>query len=136
MTRFAAILLVAALGRFFILDGVSLGSLPAPAVEYIKQGLFGAILCAIIGLYVVFPQPPSPAKSIAALAVLIGVIESLMMSGCRLAWHLQGYQIAELPKGTPLCSAATGLPVREVVFALYFFVLIYEICKCNKARRT
>ena len=136
MNRFAALLLVAALGRFFILDGVALGDLPAPAVEYIKSGLFGALLCAIIGVYLVFPQPPSPAKSIASLAVLIGVVESLMMSGCRLAWHLQGYQISDLPRGVSLCSASTGLPVREAVFALYFLILIYEICRCNRARLT
>ena len=136
MSRFAAVLLVAALGRFFILDGVAIGSLPAPAVEYIKAGLFGALLCAIIGVYLVFPQPPSPAKSIAGLAILIGVVESLMMSGCRLAWHLQGYQISDLPRGVSLCSASTGLPVREAVFALYFLILIYEICRCNRARLT
>ena len=136
MSRFAALLLVAALGRFFILDGVAIGSLPAPAVEYIKAGLFGALLCAIIGIYLVFPQPPSPAKSIAGLAILIGVVESLMMSGCRLAWHLQGYQISDLPRGVSLCSASTGLPVREAVFALYFLILIYEIARCNRARLT
>ena len=136
MKRFAALLLVAALGRFFILDGVALGDLPAPAVEYIKSGLFGALLCAIIGIYLVFPQPPSPAKSIASLAILIGVVESLMMSGCRLAWHLQGYQISDLPRGVSLCSASTGLPVREAVFALYFLILIYEIARCNRARLT
>ena len=136
MKRFAALLLVAALGRFFILDGVALGTLPAPAVEYIKAGLFEALLCAIIGIYLVFPQPASRAKSIAGLAILIGVVESLMMSGCRLAWHFKGYAISDLPRGVPLCSALVGLPVREAVFALYFLILIYEIARCNRARLT
>ena len=135
MSRFAAFLLVAALGRFFIPDG-ALGGLSAPAVDYIKAGLFGALLCAIIGVYLVYPQPSSPAKSIASMAVLIGITESLMMSGCRLTWHLQGYAITDLPKGVSLCSASTGLPVREVVFTMYFGLLIYEICRCNRARQT
>lgn len=136
MTRLAYLLLGAVLCRFYFVDGMAIGDLAAPAVEYIKAGIFNAILCAVIGLYIVFPQKASPAKFLAVFALGIGIVESLMMSGCRLAWHLQGYQISDLPKGTPLCSAATGLPVREVAFTLYFFYLIYEICQCSKARST
>ena len=136
MKGFGAFLLAVALCRFFIFDGVDLGGLSAAAVDYVKAGFFGMLLWMIIGVYLVFPQPNSYAKSAAGLAVLIGVIESLMMGSCRLGWYWQGYQISDLERGAFLCNAVTGLPVREVVLTLYFCIFIYEICQCSKARST
>ncbi|MGL4573833.1 MAG: hypothetical protein ACRCV9_03490 [Burkholderiaceae bacterium] len=135
MNRLAAILLVAVTLRFIAADMTPMAGLSAAAIDYVKSGLYCALLAGLLYVYAVLPQAPSLGKAIASLACLIGAVEGLMMSGCRLGWHWMGMKIADLPEGVPLCNAVVGGPVRESAFALYMIVLVLGVYSCRPRPR-
>lgn len=121
MKWLAALLLVGVFVRHdaaFLLASWT-GWTPA-AVFYVLGGFWEAILCGT--LFVILNVCERTIwRDLAAYAMVIGVAESVMVSGCRLALT------APPPKGMTSCEHVTGWPIGQAMLALEIMGLCWLV---------
>jgi hypothetical protein len=115
MRTIAIILLLAVLYRHSAHNWLPKNFSPA-AWFYINSGLFEALLCGVF-LVVALECRRTVWTKVLALAMVIGVIEGLQMSVCRLGTKI-------IQPGN-LCDNMVGLPVGATFFSLYFIALCF-----------
>lgn len=99
------------------------------AVFYMLGGLWEALLCAV-GAAVAYGYRASIWRAVALSALVIGALEGLQVTGCRLAVS----DIRAVPKGANLCDYATGLPVGAVAFSLYVIVIAWTVGRAMRGQ--
>lgn len=128
--KFAAIILLIGVvvrhyGIFWLSD---LTGFSSQAIIYILSGLWEFVLCGIL-LFIAYGYRWSIWRGLACSALLIGMVEGLMQSGCRLA-----VKDVRAAKGANLCDYATGLPVGAVVASLAIVMIAWHFGRLVRER--
>ena len=101
------------------------GYTPA-AWGYMLGGAWEFILCGLI-LWQVLGYPLTKWSRAAIVALIIGMLEALQMTFCRLCIA----DIREVPTGVNLCDYITGLPIGAVMMGLYILLISWHIGRSN-----
>jgi len=125
----AIILLIGVTLRHYGIAWLSdLSGFSSQAVIYILSGLWEFVLCGIL-LFIAYGYRWSIWRGLLTSALLIGMVEGLMQSGCRLA-----VKDIRAAKGANLCDFATGLPVGAVVASLAIVMIAWHIGRLIRER--
>ena len=130
MSRVAVILIIGVFLRHDAANWLASGSRLSPAAwHYILGGAWEVMLCALL-LWVVYGYRWSVWRGIASTALVIGMLEGMQISACRLAVD----DIRAVPVGMNLCDFRLGLPVGAVMTSLYLIMLAWQVGRAIRER--
>lgn len=91
---------------------------------YMLGGLWEVALCAVL-MWVLLAAKFSIYRDLALFAMVIGILEGLQVTGCRLLVA----DISKVPRGASLCDWTTGLPIGATMVSAYVLILCYGILR-------
>lgn len=117
--KWLAILLL--LGVFIRHDAANwlAGSISPAGWFFLLGGLWEALLCTL--LLAVVLQQPGPWRALSVAALVIGIVEALQMSVCRLVISPAAYEA--MPNGSNICDYLLGFQLGAPIVAFELFVV-------------